>query len=107
MTIKLYADEHVSKRVVGVLRNKGVDIISAEEAGNRGKSDTDQLKFAFSTSRCMLTMDSDYLGLKNLVGNCGIFFIGKRKSSDKIISKMLSLLEVLSEEDVKGEVVYV
>ncbi len=106
-TIKLYADEHVGRPIVNNLRNKGIDIISTEEAGNKGKSDEEQLEFACANSRAVLTMDSDYLLLREPSSHYGIFFISKRKPDREIVSRIMELIELLDQKEAMGIVVYV
>ena len=105
--IKLYADENIRKLIVSILRHKGFDIISTEESENKGKSDIEQLKFAISEERSILTNDSDFLLVKNLVKHYGIFFITKKKPDKDIANKVASLLEMLSKEDIRNAVIYI
>ena len=53
--IKLYIDEDVRKLLAKVLRDRGYDALSSEEAGMNGKSDAEQLEFAISQGRAILT----------------------------------------------------
>ena len=106
-TIKLYADEHISKRITSSLRSKGVDILSTEEAFNKGKTDMQQLNFAISGKRAIITKDSGYLSLKPENQHCGIFFITKRKHDNEIIKNIMGVLDILGPEEVKSFVIYV
>jgi hypothetical protein len=55
--IRLYVDEDFPGEVVQALRNLGYDILTAHEAGraNRKIPDADQLAFATSRGRAVLT----------------------------------------------------
>ena len=44
--MKLYLDEHVSPLLAHVLRERGIDCVTTQEAGNIGKRDHDQLTYA-------------------------------------------------------------
>lgn len=46
MRIKLYHDEDIPLSLADALRNRGVDVVTTQEAGNIGKSDEEQLIFA-------------------------------------------------------------
>jgi len=62
----LYADEDFPFPVVERLRQLGHDVLTALEAGraNQGIADVDQLAFATSTSRAILTRNrKDYIPL--------------------------------------------
>lgn len=55
--MKLYLDEDLSPRVAELLRQRGFDALGAHEAGQVGRSDLDQLRFATSENRCLVTRD--------------------------------------------------
>lgn len=61
--IQLYADENVDDRIIRGLRLRGIDIITAVEAGMTGKPDSEQLSHASSDGRVLLTSDQDFLEL--------------------------------------------
>ena len=61
--IRFYFDQHVQGAVAAGLRQNGVDVLTAQEAGRCGLSDPDQLAFAAAEGRVMVTFDSDYLAL--------------------------------------------
>ncbi|HQR14656.1 MAG TPA: DUF5615 family PIN-like protein [Nitrospira sp.] len=44
--MKLYFDEHVHPLVAVMLRERGIDCRTTREAGNLGRSDEDQLRYA-------------------------------------------------------------
>ena len=57
--IKFYLDEHIHSAVAEGLRRRRVNVLTVQEAGKSGLSDRDQLAFALSEERVMVTMDSD------------------------------------------------
>jgi hypothetical protein len=57
MAIALYLDEDVDPLLAQVLRDRGFDCISAREARNLGQSDREQLAFASSQGRAILTFN--------------------------------------------------
>jgi hypothetical protein len=46
---------------VAALRRRGIDVLTAHEAGTCGNSDEEQLRFATANGRVMATFDTDYL----------------------------------------------
>jgi predicted nuclease of predicted toxin-antitoxin system len=56
--VRLYIDECVHSRVAESLRNSGVDAVGAHEVDNFRLSDTDQLKYAASEGRALVTYNS-------------------------------------------------
>ena len=57
--MKLYLDEDISPKVSVILRKKGVDAVSAHEADMLQASDAEQLAFAASEGRAMVTRNRD------------------------------------------------
>ena len=57
--MKLYLDEDISPKVAVILRKKGVDAFSAHEADMLQSSDEEQLTFAASEGRAMVTRNRD------------------------------------------------
>ena len=61
--IKYYLDEHIHSAVAEGLRRRGVDVLTVQEAARAGLTDEEQLSFARTEERVVVTMDSDYLVL--------------------------------------------
>jgi predicted nuclease of predicted toxin-antitoxin system len=57
--IKFYFDEHVPRAVARGLERRGVNVLTAQDAGHLGISDREQLVFALQQERVVVTMDSD------------------------------------------------
>ena len=57
--MKLYLDEDISPKVSVILRQKGVDAVSAHETGMLEASDEEQLSFAAAEGRAMVTRNRD------------------------------------------------
>ena len=62
--MKFYLDENLSPRVAQMLRERGIDAISAYEAGNAGLDDQSQLRYASAHDRVVVTADApDFIEL--------------------------------------------
>jgi predicted nuclease of predicted toxin-antitoxin system len=57
--VKLYLDEDISPKVSVILRQKGMDAVSAHETGMLEASDEEQLSFAAAEGRVMVTRNRD------------------------------------------------
>jgi predicted nuclease of predicted toxin-antitoxin system len=53
--VKFYLDEDLAPQIAARLRTKGVDAVSALEAGNTQLRDRDQLRYAAREGRCLVT----------------------------------------------------
>ncbi len=51
----LYTDEDMSALVATLLRTRGLDVTTVPEQSSLGKTDREQLEFATSLNRCLLT----------------------------------------------------
>lgn len=68
--MRYYLDEDVSPKVAEILRQEGVDAESAHEVGMLQASDLEQLKYAVSKKRCMVTRNrNDFIRLTVLFFN--------------------------------------
>lgn len=57
--IKYYLDEDLSPTIAVILRKEKVDAVSAHEAGMVQASDLEQLEYAVSQRRCLVTRNRD------------------------------------------------
>jgi predicted nuclease of predicted toxin-antitoxin system len=58
---RFYADENFPQQAVVILRERGLDVLTAQEAGKRGHPDENQLALARKLHRVLLTCDPDFL----------------------------------------------
>lgn len=62
--MRIYLDESVSVVLATILRQHGIDCLTARDAGHLGISDAAQLAFATTTQRAIFTHDTrDFLQL--------------------------------------------
>lgn len=105
--IKIYADEDVDKSVVLSLKGKGVDITSVDQEERKDLSDKEQFNFAIKEDRAVLTEDSDFVKISEGEKHHGILFIPKKRKPPEVVKKVIRILELLDEEDLEGEIVFV
>jgi hypothetical protein len=82
------------------LRQLGIDILTAQEAGRRGSPDPDQLAFATAEERVMLTFNADYLTLhRSGVQHAGIAWTPQQKYGLGVLVQLLELLRGIADRD--------
>ena len=101
--VRFYFDQHYPDPVVKALRQRGINVLTAQEAGRCGLADTDQLKFATANERVMVTFDPDFLALHSSgMQHAGIAWSHMLKYSIGQLIFMLVLLHAaLDREDMK------
>ena len=67
MKLKLFLDEDIHTGLSHALRQRGYDVIHAQDLKRKGKSDSEQLAFAVQEERCLVTFNiRDIVKLHNL-----------------------------------------
>ena len=80
------------------LRNRGFDVIHVQEINRKGKSDEEQLLFAKSQSRCLISFNvKDFIKIHEKFSNEGIAHFGiivsKQIEISQTLQKLLNLLQ--------------
>lgn len=106
--IRFLFDEHVAGAVATGLRDEGVDVLTAHEAGLRGEADERYLRFGLATARIVFTHDDDFLRLhRQGVSHGGIIYCSQRKYSlGQLIDELLTVHGGAFAEEFMNEVFY-
>lgn len=105
--IRYYTDEHISRAVINGLRQRGVDVLSVPEANAIGASDLEQLAFALTDNRVLLTCDTDFLGLDAAgVNHAGIVYVSQYTPVGDMIRGLMLIYQVLDSAEMIGHVEY-
>ena len=104
---KLYVDEDASQEaVVSALRRKGIDVLTAYDAGREGRTDEDHLRFAATQGRAVYSLNvSDFTRihaefLSRGEEHAGIIIIPRQRY--RIGEKARRLQELLESTDADG-----
>ena len=106
MLIRYYFDEHIFADAASALRHRHIDVLTTAEAGNLRASDQEQLAFAASQGRVLVTRDSDYLILHSQgVSHAGIVrWHSKNQSHSYLIKKLIALWRMHKAEEMIGRI---
>ncbi len=108
---KLFLDEDVHDGLGAALRREGFDAITAREAGRKQRSDREQLEFATSQERALLSFNLvHYEALAEeyfLQGkeHWGIL-VSPRRGFRDLFQRVLALLREVDAEDLKNQLIY-
>ncbi len=98
--IRFFFDQHIPSAIARGLRRRGVDVLTAQDAGRCGLPDPDQLQFATAGQRVMMTFDPDYLALHaSGVTHAGIVWCPATKYSIGQLIQLLFLLHGVTDRD--------
>jgi hypothetical protein len=112
MSVTLYMDVHIPRAVTQALRNRGVDIITAQEDQARRLPDPDLLNRSTSLGRVLVTFDEDFLAQAHERQKQGTSFPGNvfGKPMNLTIGRIIQDLELLAmaaeTDDLKDRVEY-
>jgi hypothetical protein len=107
--IRLYCDEDVSVGIVENLRQRGFDVLSARDADRLHLNDDEQLAFAVTAQRAILThnrYDFEQQHARYLVEgrqHYGIILAVRRPSDSAVVAKLLTLLNSVTGEEMVNQ----
>lgn len=98
-------DEHVPRAVTEGLRRRGVDVLTAQDAGMRERADEEHLVFASRESRVIFTQDTDFLRLHaDSRAHVGIVYAPQQTAISVIVRSLMLIHDVLSPKDMANHV---
>lgn len=100
-TILIYTDENVHGAVIRGLRQRGINVLTAPEAKMRGKVDQEQLEYAKTQGRVLLTHDSDFFVVAGLIpDHAGIIYTNRQADIGKVVLGVTQIWESVEAEDI-------
>ncbi len=103
--VRFYTDEHVARAVTEGLRRRGVDVVTAPEAGLLEADDEDHLAFAVQQARVVFTQDADFLRL-HAAGrpHAGIVYAPQHTPIGHLIRGLMLIYDVLGPQEMANHV---
>lgn len=108
----LCMDHHVPSPITAGLRQRGVDVLTAEEDGAAALDDDSLLDRATALGRVLFTRDKDLLAIAHLCQQSGREFAGVayahqlRASIGEVIRDLELLAKVFEPDDMRNRVEY-
>ncbi|MDD5434390.1 MAG: DUF5615 family PIN-like protein [Nitrospira sp.] len=107
MTIKLYIDEDVPVQLAKAMQQRGMDVLTTQEAQMIESSDEQQLAFAITQQRSILTHNKrDFIVIHKAYLNCGKehswIIVADRNKVGQLLRMISKLCFTLSSEDMKN-----
>lgn len=107
----LYTDEDMSALVATLLRSRGLDVVTVPEQRTLGKTDREQLEFATSLGKCILThnrVDFERLHLQYIEESkqhSGIIVV-PQKNAYEVAQRIGILVSVLTADEITNQLLY-
>lgn len=110
--ISLYLDEDVSVLVAKLLRTRGHDVVTTQEASRIGGSDPEQLEFATARQCAIFTHNrDDFLELARQYTTEGKphsgIIVAVRRSPYELTRRLLLLLDRVTADEMDNQLLYI
>jgi hypothetical protein len=112
--IAFYTDENVDQRIIRGLRRRGVDVLTAQEAGLLGTlPDVQHLEFAVARGRALLTADTDLLEIADQWNTQGrqyegvVFYHQRWTSVGQVVREAHVIAHRLDPNGLRARVVFI
>lgn len=93
--VRYYTDEHIALAIVAGLRQRGIDVLTTQEAGMIGASDEAQLARARAEGRVTLSQDDDFLRLHAQgLRHSGIAYAPQRTPAGPLLRGLVLIYQV-------------
>ncbi len=111
--ISIYFDENVTLELARILTRRGFDVLTARDAGMLGRSDADQLEFAISQERAIVTHNrDDFLDLNSRYlsenkRHFGIIILRRREPVGEMLNRLLDVLNQVTADEMEDQLRFV
>jgi predicted nuclease of predicted toxin-antitoxin system len=110
--ICLYLDEDVNVLLADLIQARGFDVITARDAGKLRSTDAEQLVYAVSQARTLVTHNrtdfeelvQNYFNLRQM--HYGVIF-AVRRSPQEIAQRLLAILNQVTLDEMQNQVRYI
>ena len=109
---KIYLDEDVNVLIAKYVRLQNFNALTVTEAGKRGESDAEQLRFAADNGYAILThnrVDFEKLArayFEKAQSHGGIV-IAVRRPANEVAAKLLNVLNAFTADEMANQIIYI
>ena len=106
--VRFYLDEHVDLDIARALRRREVDVVTAQETGQRATEDALLLEAATRQGRVFVTQDTDLLRIAaHGILHAGIVYAPQGTPIGRFIQSLLLIYDAADAESIQQQVEYV
>ena len=110
--VHVYLDEDVDVLVANLLRSRGFDATTAQQAKQLGKTDAEQLEYATGRGAAILTHNrTDFEDLAREYFNTGKLHAGiivaVRKPYTEVVRRLLTILDSTTSDEMENQILYI
>jgi uncharacterized protein with PIN domain len=107
--IRFHLDENISNAVAKGLSQRGIDVTTTAKENLIGVSDQEQIMFALSQGRVLVTQDDDFLRLhQSGILHSGIAYCKKgSRSTGEIIQTLTLIWECVAPAEISEQVEFI
>ena len=107
MAVRYHLDENVNHAIAAGLRQRGIDVTTATDAGLLGTDDAMQLAYAHTECRVLVTHDDDFLRLAKTDPHHGMAYCPPgRRSIGEIVRALTRIWREATAESMAGQITY-
>ncbi len=109
MKLKLFLDEDIHTGLSHALRQRGYDVVHAQDLKRKGKSDSEQLAFAVQEERCLVTFNvRDFVKLHNQYAEQGQehwgIIVARQMPIGEALRRLLKKIGLATQEDFRNRI---
>jgi predicted nuclease of predicted toxin-antitoxin system len=105
--VKFYLDEMIARPVASQLQRRGIDVLTAVDAGMVYKDDLEHLAFATEQGRVLVTFDRKFAGVTSQTSaHAGLICLTVEQQNDigAMVRVLAEFAELMTGEDATGQV---
>jgi hypothetical protein len=104
LLVRYYLDEHIDPAIAAGLRGRGIDVLTTVESAHEQATDREQLEFARTEDRVLVTRDADFLVIaaQGLEHSGIVFWHSKRRSIGALVQRLTALWRTTTAEEMRN-----